>query len=351
MTAAVLAAAGSSLGGCYYMQAVGGQFELMAKREPISAVLSDPALDEETRRKLELVLEARRFAIEELGLPDNDSYMSYADLERSYVVWNVFATPEFSFTPKSWCFPVAGCVAYRGYFNEADARKYAENLDGKGMDVRVGGVPAYSTLGRFADPVLNTMLGWSDANLISTLFHELAHQRLYVKGDTQFNESFASAVAEVGLERWQADRPGTINVPRRDRFEEYRQETVALANAAWRDLEDLYATEMPEKLKRQKKRKRYAELSRDADAIARKYGQARNAWFQGPLNNASLLPLALYRGEVDSFRALMTWCDRNLDCFYTESARLARLDIEDREQVLNRLAADLREGPPPAGGY
>ena len=146
------------LGGCYYMQAVNGQLELLRKREPITEVLADDALPEDVRQKLDLVLEARQFSVDELQLPDNGSYRSYADLNRDFVVWNVFAAPEFSLTPKTWCFPVVGCVAYRGYFAEASARGLADQLAGEGYDVHVGGVPAYSTLGRFDDPVLNTML-------------------------------------------------------------------------------------------------------------------------------------------------------------------------------------------------
>ena len=190
-----------SLTGCYLMQAAGGQMELVSKREPIHSVLSNPATTEKLRGRLEYVTAARDFASRELGLPDNASYRSYADLQRPYVVWNVFAADEFSVEPKRWCFPIAGCVVYRGYFKESAAQAYALKMRMRGNDAMVGGVAAYSTLGHFKDPVLNTMMGWSDAQLAGTLFHELAHQVVYIPGDSEFNEAFATAVEEVGLER------------------------------------------------------------------------------------------------------------------------------------------------------
>ena len=234
------------LGGCYYMQAVNGQLELMRKREPIPEVLANSTLPDDVRDKLELVMEARQFSVEALGLPDNGSYRSYADLERDFVVWNVFAAPEFSLEPETWCFPVVGCVAYRGYFSEDDARRLAEKLAASGYDVYVGGVPAYSTLGRFDDPVLNTMMRWSDVDLISTVFHELAHQRLFVKGDTAFNESFATAVAEAGLERWLAERDETDTLKRYYQRDQFRRELRVLADAAREDLAALYASGVDE---------------------------------------------------------------------------------------------------------
>jgi len=188
------------------MQAARGQLDVMSKREPIDKLIEAPDTPEELAARLRLVSEARQFAIDELLLPDNDSYRSYADLGRDYVVWNVFAAPEFSLDPKTWCFPIAGCVAYRGYFSEDAARRKADQLAEDGLDVAVGGVPAYSTLGRFDDPVLNTMMHWEDADLVATIFHELAHQVLYVKNDSAFNESFATTVEEIGIERWLTSR-------------------------------------------------------------------------------------------------------------------------------------------------
>ncbi len=195
-----------SLGGCgnlgYYWNSVGGQLEIWQREAPIERLLADPALDPKTKAQLDRALRIRDYASRELGLPDNRSYRSYADLARPFVVWNVFAAPEFSIEPKKWCFPFAGCVGYRGYFSEAEARAYAATLAAEGYDIHVGGVPAYSTIGWFADPVLNTFIHYPEPELARLLFHELAHQVLYVKDDTVFNESFATVVEQIGLARW-----------------------------------------------------------------------------------------------------------------------------------------------------
>ena len=209
----ILTLAMAPLSGCYLMQAAMGQLEIVRKREPIAEVIARPSTPAPLRTRLEYVSSAREFASNELGLPDNKSYRSYADLERPYVVWNVFATDEFSVEPRRWCFPIAGCVVYRGYFNETRAENYARKLRFDGEDTNVGGVAAYSTLGHFDDPILNTMLVWNDVQLAGTLFHELAHQVVYVPGESEFNEAFATVVEEAGLERW---------LKKRDRVQEMR---------------------------------------------------------------------------------------------------------------------------------
>lgn len=333
-------------GGCYYMQAVGGQLELMRKREPIAEVLEDPALPGGLRDKLELVLDARRFATRELELPDNGSYRSYADLERDFVVWNVFATPEFAFEPRTWCFPVVGCVAYRGYFSEPGARKLAERLEGDGFDVYVGGVPAYSTLGRFDDPVLNTMIRWPDVNLVGTLFHELAHQRLFIRDDTGFNESFASAVAEIGLERWARRYPDTIDLAEYRRRESLRAGMTELAAAARRDLEALYASAEDAATKRRLKQVRLDRLAADARDFADSRGYPGSGWLTPPLNNARLLSVMLYRDHVPAFVRLFEDCDERFACFYAEAERIAAMAPVDRSAALDALAAASR--PPPS---
>ena len=321
-------------GGCYYMQAVNGQLEVLRKREPIVEVLEDSTLPEATRERLAMVLEARRFAVDELKLPDNDSYRSYADLERDYVVWNVFAAPEFSLEPKTWCFPVVGCVAYRGYFSEQAANKHADRLSEQGFDVFVGGVPAYSTLGRFDDPVLNTMMRWSDADLVSTLFHELAHQKLFVKGDTGFNESFATAVAEVGLERWlDAQGQGEALAGYRAR-DTLRQALMATAEAAKDELRMLYAETMDIEQKRAKKQALLDALSARAEDEASRLGFSHAGWLRPPLNNARLASTSLYRGNLTAFRRLLANCDGDIACFYREANRLSKLPADERRREL-----------------
>ena len=195
----LIAAAGS---GCYIWESVEGQLALMSKREPITRVIADSATSPALRSQLEAVAAIRDFASRELQLPDNGSYRSYADVGRRYVVWNVVAAPEFSVDPREWCYPVVGCVAYRGYFAEDRARGFAAKLRGQGLDVAVGGVAAYSTLGHFNDPVLNTMMDWNDVELAAIIFHELTHQLIYVPDDSAFNEALATTVEEEGVRRW-----------------------------------------------------------------------------------------------------------------------------------------------------
>src|SRR4051794_12447163 len=227
----------------YYKQAVKGQYQILASRRPISEVLADPNAPETLKHKLRLVLEVREFANKEFNLPIKGYYQKYADLHRDYVVWNVHAAPEFSLEPKSWWYPVVGEAKYRGYFSEKDARKYAGRLEKQNLDVYVGGVEAYSTLGWFQDPVLNTFIRHSDLDLAETLFHELAHQRLFVNGDTDFSEAFATSVAQEAMRRWMASKGNTAE------FEKYMAENrrteqfVNLVLGARQKLEGLYAME------------------------------------------------------------------------------------------------------------
>src|ERR1700683_4876474 len=198
----VLVLIGVSLNGCYLLESAQGQLALMSTRRPIARVVADPRTPADVRKQLEAVAQIREFATRDLHLPDNGSYRTYADVGRPYVVWNVFAAPEFSVDPKEWCYPIVGCVAYRGYFVERRARRFADKLRRRGLDVAVGGVAAYSTLGHFNDPILNTMLGWSDVELASIIFHELTHQMIYVANDADFNEALATTVEEEGVRRW-----------------------------------------------------------------------------------------------------------------------------------------------------
>jgi len=285
------------------------------------------------------VTDAREFSVTDLLLPDNDSYRSFADVERDYVVWNVFAAPEFSLVAKTWCFPVVGCVAYRGYFSEDDARAYADRLRRDGYDVHVGGVSAYSTLGRFADPVLNTMLRWSDLDLVAVIFHELAHQRLFIKGDTAFNESFASAVAEIGLDRWVAERGGADELDRYRARDQLRKELMRLGDLTRLELESLYesaGTTADEK--RARKAALLAKLARDAADLAAQRELPASNFLQGDLNNARLVSLGLYHGYVPAFRAIYAACDRRLECFYERAEAIAALPPTRRDAELATLA-------------
>ena len=240
--------------GCYLVQSAEGQLQLMSKREPIARVTAKASTPPALRAKLGEVAAIRDFASHELGLPDNGSYRSYADVGRRYVVWNVVAAPEFSVDPKESCYPIVGCVAYRGYFVEDRARRFAAGLRGQGFDVTVGGVAAYSTLGHFNDPVLNTMMGWDDIELAAIIFHELTHQILYVPNDASFNEAFATAVEEEGVRRWLHAQGRDAELAKHLVEQEHYLKVVDLLSSTRDQLRTVYASGFPPAVMREKKR-------------------------------------------------------------------------------------------------
>ena len=311
------------LSGCYYMQAARGQMEISRKREPIEDIVVSDEFSPELVAQLAVVTEARQFSIDVLALPDNDSYRSYADLERDYVVWNIVAAPEFSLQPKTWCYPIVGCVSYRGYFSQETAQKKADDLRREGFDVALGGVAAYSTLGRFSDPVLNTMMHWGEADLVAVMFHELAHQVLYVKDDTEFNESFATAVEEIGMQRWLATRQQTNALSAWRARRELRAAFTSSVAVARDNLQSIYNEDTA---KEQKRLLKQARLRSFAEAAERLYADAdSNAprWLVSELNNARLASTTLYHGRLQEFRQLLEVCDDDLPCFYSAASRLA----------------------------
>jgi predicted aminopeptidase len=320
------------LGGCYLLQAAGGQWELTSKRQPIAKLLSDERTPEKLRSRLEYVSAARTFASSELGLPDNDSYRSYADVGRPFVVWNVFATDEFSVEPRRWCFPIAGCVVYRGYFDEQNAQGYARRLRLRGKDTSVGGVSAYSTLGHFKDPVLNTMLGWSDVQLASTLFHELAHQVVYVPGDSEFNEAFATVVEEAGLQRWLAARGRLQDL---DAWRDQRQRNsqfVALLLQTRERLDALYRSDLPDDEKRARKQYEFGVLKLQYSELKKDWNGYRGYdwWFSRTLNNANLVSAATYYGCVPGLQRVLESVQSDLRRFYEQARALAKENKEAR---------------------
>jgi predicted aminopeptidase len=309
---------------CYYMQAARGHMDVMNKRRPVNEVIQDADAPEALKERLALVQEAREFSINDLHLPDNGSYRTYADLERDFVVWNVFAAPEFSLQAKTWCYPVAGCVGYRGYFSKEDAERQAGKLKRDEFDVIVGGVSAYSTLGRFSDPVLNTMMRWTDLDLVAVLFHELAHQQLYVKNDSEFNESFASAVEEFGVERWLTSRGEIDRLKEYRGSREFRQQLMQHVQAARADLNAIYASDLDQDQMRQGKQAILSDLKESAGNEVDRTGRTAPAWLRSPLNNATLIPLSLYQGRLDEFRKLLMECKEDLHCFYDKAELLSR---------------------------
>lgn len=334
---------GLLLSGCtsldYYAQLGRGQLALLQAREPVSQVLADPQRDPVLQRRLALAQQARNFASARLALPDNRSYRLYADLGRPYVVWNVFATPELSLVPLTHCFPIAGCVAYRGYYQQGRARGAAALLREDGLDTYVAGVEAYSTLGWFADPILNTMLRWDDERLAATIFHELAHQRLYVADDTAFNESFASFVEQQGLDQWRASR----GLPAQDAAQRrQREQFTELVMASRARLQTLYASPASDADKRAGKAAEFARLRAEYRQLRDRQwaGDRRyDAWVESPLNNAKLLPFGLYDQWVAAFAALFEQVEGNWPAFYARAAELGALAQEERHQALATLAA------------
>ena len=325
----------------YYWQAATGQMDLLRRREPVSELLADPATDPRLRERLQQVRQMLDFAHAELSLPDNGSYRLYVEIDRAYVVWNVFAAPELSVELRRWCYPVAGCVAYRGYFRHQAARDYADRLAAEGNDVFVGGVPAYSTLGRFRDPLLNTMLDLPVQQLAGLLFHELAHQALYLRGDTVFNESFATAVELDGVDRWlavQGDRAG------RARFHLWHERRAAvqqLMQSARGRLQSLYASDLDAAGKRQRKAGIFEALRADYQRLRAGWSSPPyfDGWFGDSLNNASLGAMATYEEYVPAFRALLRASDGNFARFLEQARALSKLDAATRRERLDVLAS------------
>jgi predicted aminopeptidase len=318
----------------FYWQAIGGQLELLRKRTPIEKLLEDPKLDPHLRSRLAAVAMIRRFAVTELHLPDNDSYTSYVDLHRPYVVWNVVAADEFSVDPKRWCFPFVGCVAYRGFFDRAKAERFQARLDAQGLDTYSGGSSAYSTLGYFADPVLSTMLDGGEPYVASVLFHELAHQKLYIKGDSDFSEAFATTIEEYGTERWLREHGDAAAVAAYRQRLERRAGFADLISTEQSRLRAIYASDEPPAAKRRAKAASFATMRADYAALRARWGGNRDydAWFAQPLNNATLAAVATYRHWLPALRWRLAGV--GLDTFYAEAAELAKLSAKDRERRL-----------------
>lgn len=330
------------LSGCgnlgYYAHLAKGQYQLLSQREKISAIVADPSRDEKLRSRLKRVAAARAWAIQALGLPDNGSYTLYADLGRPYVVWNVFAAPEFSLEPVQHCFLVVGCLAYRGYFDEAGAKAKSAELAAAGNDVYVSGIPAYSTLGWFDDPVLSSMMRWDDEMLIGTVFHELAHQKLYVKNDTAFNESFASFVEEEGLRQYLAVSGQTSDAHRL--YKQRQHQFVQMVLGAREQLAGIYAGGLTPEEMRARKLAVLASLRRDYAQLRDQQWQGWNGydrWFEGELNNAKLLPFGLYDAWIPAFATLYAQQHQQWNAFYAAAKKLGELEPDARAQQMNTL--------------
>jgi predicted aminopeptidase len=339
--AAAIALIASLSGGCYLLQSAEGQLTLMSKREPISRVIDAPSTPAKLRTQLTAVTAIRNFASHELGLPDNGSYRKYADIGRPYVVWNVVAAPEFSVEPKKWCFPIVGCVGYRGYFVELKARKFAAGLHADGFDVAVGGVAAYSTLGHFDDPILSTMVSWNDVELASIVFHELTHQLLYVRNDASFNEALATTVEEEGVRRWLDSQGREKDLGDHLLQHERYLEVIALMAATRDKLRELYAAGLPPPLMRERKRRTLEALRESYGALRTQWGGHApfDAWFAQDINNAHLASIATYFACVPGFERELKAVGGNLPAFYTRVRELAKLHQDRRDLLVCETSA------------
>jgi predicted aminopeptidase len=322
----------------YYWQGAAGQWELISRSEPIPDVIgkSDAALAERLAR----IREIRKFASKELGLPDNGSYTRYTDLGRPFVTWNVFATPELSMTPRQWCFPIAGCVNYRGYFREDEAVREESRLRAAGDDVYIGGVPAYSTLGWFDDPVLSSFVRWPETEVARLIFHELAHQMLYVKSDSIFNESFATAVEEAGLARWLEARRDPQLAKQAARADRLRAMFRDLVRATRDKLYEIYASSLSDDDKRRGKAETIAAMKAAYEkAKAGEPGlSGYDRWFAHNPNNAALAAIGIYTDRVPAFRELLHEVDDDLPEFYERVRVLAAKPKALRDAELDSLS-------------
>ncbi len=326
----------------YYLQSVSGHLQLISMRQSIDSLLEQPSTPEELQKQLQQIAKIRDFASKELQLPENGSYRSFVKLDRPYVVWNVVATPEFSLQPLRWTFPVVGSVSYRGYFKHADAVQFADHLAQEGYDTLVVGVPAYSTLTWFDDPALSTFSDWPTPAIAELIFHELAHQKLYLPDDTTFNESYATAVEEIGIQLW-LDKHATAeerqeHQARQTRQEDFQQLLLTTRTA----LKTLYAADLADKQMRQAKTEIFAKLKKD-------YQQLRDGRWQGysgydgwfaELNNARFASIHNYQQWVPAFRLAFQQEGEQLTRFYRRCQAIGDLPEVQRNQLLQRLSND-----------
>jgi predicted aminopeptidase len=328
----------------YYAQAVSGQLRLMHARQDIDKLLNDPGTDPALAGQLSSAGEILRFARESMNMPAGDSYTSYVRVEGDAMVWNVIATEEFSLEARTWCFPVAGCVPYRGYFKHEKAQDFASRLKKKGMDVHVSPAAAYSTLGWFSDPLPSTMTSGSDVRLAAYLFHELAHQRLWVKGDGRFNEAYASFIEEVALRQW---------LKSQDRDEELAQ-WASRRNAAadFRDLvgevrmklSQLYQSAAPDHEKRTRKAGIFETIPVTLEQLRTDRWEGRKyyaSWSKGPYNNARIAIFSTYEGAHCAFAGLWEEAGGDVRIFHRLAEKRATLESTQRQAWLNRACQNI----------
>tara|TARA_Y100001970_G_scaffold282238_1_gene394659 strand:+ start:1474 stop:2463 length:990 start_codon:yes stop_codon:yes gene_type:complete len=320
----------------YYSQAAQGHLGLILQRQNIEELISNGNIPEDLRQKFKDIESIKNFAKVNLGLPVGDNYSSYVDVNRDYLVWNVFAAPEFSTEPSTWCYPFAGCVSYRGYFSKDQALRYAKKLENQGLDVYTGGAAAYSTLGWFDDPITNTVVDRSSNQLARLIFHELAHQVVYIPGDTTFNESFATVVENEGLRRWSSSLGQTDIFDGINSRQFQRQQFVDLVTNYRDKLSILYEDDLPDTSKRRKKQELQNKLRQEFFLLTEEWGNGGGyeSWFANSLNNAQLSTVTSYNDLVPNFEKLLKQSGDDLEVFYSSVAELAKLNETLRKDKL-----------------
>lgn len=323
----------------YYAQAITGHTKLLLQREAVEKAVAATDIDEATADKLRLTQSISAFASKS-GLQTGDAYTTYVKTGGPYIVWNVFAAPEFSLSPKQFCFPVVGCTSYKGYFKETDAEHAAAKLSSAGLDVFVGGVAAYSTLGWFSDPILDSFLIRSDPQLAALIFHELAHLQLYVKGDSQFNESFATAIERYLLEKWLTEEQRLPELAAFEAAIKRQKQMLQLVNDIKKELEGVYNQDAAVEFKRQEKQNLFIAMREQYEVIQAGWqgNEDYRRWVMSELNNAKLGTLATYNDWVNSFNALLAEEDGDIPAFIASAKQLSRLDREQRDRRLTVLA-------------
>lgn len=323
----------------YYSQAVSGHLKMMYARQDIVDILASETISDELRSKLELAQKIRSFASSELALPDNDSYKSYVATGKDSVTWNVVAADEFSVKAKTWCFPVAGCVSYKGFFDKADSLIFEAELRDEGMDTTVNGATAYSTLGWFDDPLLDTMLKGHKVRLAGLIFHELAHQKLYIKGDSDFNEAYASFVEQVGVRAWLRAANGDYRQDDYSALLHRGEQFNGLLMGARELLIESYADQsLSDVEKRQSKEAVFAKMQANYTLLKVEWNDyaGYDRWFSRKLNNARMVASSTYRRWVPAFSAIFHENDDDLIKFYQEVERLADLEKSERDALLSQ---------------
>ena len=324
---------GACSDGGYYLQAVKGQYDILKDRQPITELLASNKLSRQQQLELSRILEIRNFATDQLALPENGSYRSYVSLGKPYPLWNVVAAPELSLTPKTWCFPIAGCVSYRGYFSKSDAAEFAKNLQRDSYDTLVTGVPAYSTLSWFDDPVLSSFSGWPAPSVARLIFHELAHQQLYLSGDSAFNEAFATSVELAGSKRWLAAHGSVEEIELFRRQLEREATFIGWTNSLHQQLAEVYASSLDATTKRQRKKELLTEARHSYQEIKDSWGgySGYDKWV-ADLNNARLVSLQTYHRLLPAFESLLAEKNYDFKAFYEACKNLAEQPAEQRQR-------------------